>query len=130
MGQPRFEPDEMLTLETSAGAVRCRPVDVGNREGRLGGGAEIHAVNGRVPDPDAPRSRLALESEIKAESGDDHRGCPFKGRCHRKLGPICDAEFPPLRTAGPGHVALCHIPVDDLPTAATRTGAAQAQPVS
>jgi peptide/nickel transport system ATP-binding protein len=75
-----------------------------------------------LPDPDAPRVRLALQSEIKAEEADDGRGCPFKGRCHRKLGAICDTEFPPLRTVGPGHVSLCHIPVADLPTAATRAG--------
>ena len=73
-----------------------------------------------LPDPDALRVRLALQSEIKAETADDGRGCPFKGRCHRKLGAICDTEFPPLRTLGPGHVALCHIPVADLP--ATRAG--------
>jgi hypothetical protein len=64
--------------------------------------------------------RLALQSEIKIEMADDGRGCPFKGRCHRKLGAICDTQFPPLRTLGPGHVALCHIPVADLP--ATRAG--------
>jgi peptide/nickel transport system ATP-binding protein len=75
-----------------------------------------------LPDPDAPKVRLALQSEIKAEEADDGRGCPFKGRCHRKLGAICDTEFPPLRTVGPGHVSLCHIPVADLPTAATRAG--------
>jgi peptide/nickel transport system ATP-binding protein len=73
-----------------------------------------------LPDPDAPKVNLALQSEIKAESAAGDGGCPFKGRCHRKLGPICDAEFPPLRTVGPHHVALCHIPVEDLPTAETR----------
>jgi hypothetical protein len=31
-------------------------------------------------------------------------------------------EFPPLRTVGPGHVSLCHIPLADLPTVATRAG--------
>src|SRR5919201_378700 len=68
-----------------------------------------------LPDPDAPRVRLALQSEIRTETADDGRGCPFKGRCHRKLGAICDTEFPPLRTLGPGHVALCHIPVAEMP---------------
>jgi peptide/nickel transport system ATP-binding protein len=73
-----------------------------------------------LPDPDAPKVELALQSEIKAESAAGGGGCPFKGRCHRKLGLICDTVFPPLRTVGPEHVALCHIPVEDLPTAATR----------
>ncbi len=71
------------------------------------------------PDPDAPRLRLALESETRTEARDGV-GCPFKGRCHRHLGEICDTVFPPLRTLAPGHLSLCHIPVDELPTAATR----------
>jgi peptide/nickel transport system ATP-binding protein len=72
-----------------------------------------------LPDPDAPRTRLALESESRQEATDG-RGCPFKGRCHRKRGPICDTEFPPLRTIADGHVALCHIPVAELPSATSR----------
>jgi peptide/nickel transport system ATP-binding protein len=69
------------------------------------------------PDPDSPGNRLALESETKTESGDP-RGCPFKGRCHRHIGPICDLQFPPLRLIGPGHASLCHLPVEDLPAGA------------
>ncbi len=82
-----------------------------------------------LPDPDAPRTRLALQSEIKAESGADDRGCPFKNRCHRRLGTICDTEFPPLRTAEAGHMVLCHIPVEELPTAVTRGTGAAAEPI-
>ncbi len=67
-----------------------------------------------VADPDAPRMHLALVSETKTEAADDV-GCPFKGRCHRHIGPVCDTVFPPLRTIAPGHVSLCHIPVDQLP---------------
>jgi peptide/nickel transport system ATP-binding protein len=67
-----------------------------------------------VADPDAPRINLALTSETKTEAS-DNVGCPFKGRCHRHIGPICDTVFPPLRTIGPGHISLCHIPVDQLP---------------
>jgi len=72
-----------------------------------------------LPDPDARPSTLALQSEMRADSADG-RGCPFKGRCHRYLGDICDTVFPPLRTLAPGHLSLCHIPTDELPTAATR----------
>ena len=79
------------------------------------------------PDPDAPRLRLALESETRADAYDGV-GCPFKGRCHRYIGPICDTEFPPLRTVGAGHLSLCHLPVEELPTAATR--AADAMPAA
>ena len=72
-----------------------------------------------LPDPDAPRTRLALESEMRTESKDG-RGCPFKGRCHRHIGPQCDAEFPPLQTVGTDHLVLCHLPVYAMPTAASR----------
>jgi peptide/nickel transport system ATP-binding protein len=75
------------------------------------------------PDPDAPRLRLALQSETRAEAADGV-GCPFRGRCHRKIGPVCDEVFPPLRIAGQGHLTLCHIPVDEQPTAGTRMAAA------
>jgi len=81
------------------------------------------------PDPDAPRLRLALESETRADAYDG-AGCPFKGRCHRYIGPICDTEFPPLRTAGAGHLSLCHLPIEELPTAATRAADAAPQAVS
>ena len=69
-----------------------------------------------VPDPDAPRTDLALESEMRTEARDGI-GCPFKGRCHRKIGAICETEFPPLRLAGVGHPILCHLPIDELPSA-------------
>ena len=71
------------------------------------------------PDPDAPTLKLALQSESRSESADG-QGCPFKGRCHRKLGAVCDTTFPPLQALGAGHSVLCHIPAADLPAAATR----------
>jgi len=81
------------------------------------------------PDPDAPRTRLALESETRAEASDGV-GCPFKGRCHRHIGPICDTEFPPLRTVAGGHLTLCHLPIDELPVATTHVMDATPQAVS
>jgi peptide/nickel transport system ATP-binding protein len=81
------------------------------------------------PDPDAPRTRLALESETRTEASDGV-GCPFKGRCHRHIGPICDTEFPPLRTVAGGHLTLCHLPIEELPTAATHAMDAEPQAVS
>jgi len=81
------------------------------------------------PDPDAPRTRLALESETRTEASDGV-GCPFKGRCHRHIGPICDTEFPPLRTVAGGHLTLCHLPIDELPVATTHVVDATPQAVS
>ncbi|MGA0122360.1 MAG: ABC transporter ATP-binding protein [Gaiellales bacterium] len=35
------------------------------------------------------------------------RGCPFQPRCDRAFAP-CAESAPPVRVAGPGHVARCH----------------------
>ena len=70
-----------------------------------------------VPDPDAPTAHLALHSETKTEVLDG-QGCPFKSRCHRHIGPICDQVFPPFQMVGPGHGVLCHIPIAELPRGA------------
>ncbi|MGH2408998.1 MAG: ABC transporter ATP-binding protein, partial [Chloroflexota bacterium] len=80
-----------------------------------------------VPDPDAPTAHLALYSETKAEVLDG-RGCPFKSRCHRHIGPICDDVFPPLRIVGPGHAVLCHLPIPELPRGADLGKATTASP--
>jgi len=72
-----------------------------------------------LPDPDAPTAHLALRSETMTEAMDG-QGCPFKGRCHRRIGPICDQVFPPLQLVGPGHAVLCHIPVAELPRGTER----------
>jgi peptide/nickel transport system ATP-binding protein len=45
---------------------------------------------------------------------DPPRGCPFVTRCPRKLGPVCEAERPPLQENAPGHVIACHIPLATL----------------
>jgi len=34
-------------------------------------------------------------------------GCRFASRCHRKLGPICDREPPPVRRFSPTHEIAC-----------------------
>ncbi len=67
-----------------------------------------------LPDPDRPDNRLALDSETRSESNRPG-GCPFKGRCHRRIGSVCDLESPPLRAVGPGHTVLCHLQVAELP---------------
>jgi peptide/nickel transport system ATP-binding protein len=50
------------------------------------------------------RIRLALEPR----RGADSKGCVFAGRCHRRVGDICDREEPPVRRASPTHKAACH----------------------
>jgi peptide/nickel transport system ATP-binding protein len=50
-------------------------------------------------------------------------GCPFAGRCHRKIGPICDTTPPPKVQASDDHYIMCHLPLDQL-------GASEPDPAS
>jgi peptide/nickel transport system ATP-binding protein len=59
------------------------------------------------------RERIRLEGEIPSASSPPS-GCVFHTRCHRKLGPICEEEEPPLLEEEPGHHLRCHIPIDEL----------------
>lgn len=67
-------------------------------------------------------SALDLEGEQPRNlnlSGDEtamreySEGCPFASRCPRKLGPICETQFPPTRQWGDRRIS-CHIAVDEL----------------
>jgi peptide/nickel transport system ATP-binding protein len=50
------------------------------------------------------RIRLALEPRRSVDS----KGCVFAGRCHRRVGDICDRQEPPIRQVSPAHRAACH----------------------
>jgi peptide/nickel transport system ATP-binding protein len=41
-------------------------------------------------------------------------GCPFAGRCHRRIGPICEAAAPPWRRLSPTHALRCHLTAEAL----------------
>jgi peptide/nickel transport system ATP-binding protein len=41
-------------------------------------------------------------------------GCPFAGRCHRKIGPICDSTPPPRLQVSEEHYIMCHLPLEQL----------------
>ena len=43
-------------------------------------------------------------------------GCPFAGRCHKKVGEICDTTPPPRVDFSDSHFLYCHIPADELQT--------------
>ena len=43
-------------------------------------------------------------------------GCPFAGRCHKKVGGICDTTPPPKVDFSESHFLYCHIPPDKLST--------------
>jgi peptide/nickel transport system ATP-binding protein len=67
-----------------------------------------------LPDPSAPHTAAELAANDANGSATTGRGCPFADRCPRKLGAICDEEYPPWRETAEGHRILCHIPLDEL----------------
>ncbi|HEY90494.1 MAG TPA: ABC transporter ATP-binding protein [Dehalococcoidia bacterium] len=68
-----------------------------------------------VPDPDAVPTRIRLPGAVPTLR-ERFEGCFFAGRCHRKMGPVCDHTPPPARIGpgSPNHVIYCHIPVEEL----------------
>ena len=87
----------------------------------------------RSPDPERrPRRHILLFGETPSPV-DVPPGCRFASRCHRKLGPVCDREPPPVRRFSPTHEIACHIPMEVLaaraPIAST-AAAALADPLS
>jgi peptide/nickel transport system ATP-binding protein len=57
-----------------------------------------------VEGPPHERIRLALEPRRSPTTG----GCVFAGRCHRRIGDICEQEAPPVRQPSPSHAFACH----------------------
>ena len=41
-------------------------------------------------------------------------GCPFAGRCHKKIGDICDKTPPPKVDLSDSHYIYCHLPLERL----------------
>ncbi|MGD9938895.1 MAG: dipeptide ABC transporter ATP-binding protein [Clostridia bacterium] len=41
-------------------------------------------------------------------------GCPFAGRCHKKIGDICDNTPPPKVDLSDSHYIYCHLPLEKL----------------
>ena len=67
-----------------------------------------------IPDTD-PRHRkvpIKLEGNLP-NPGKKVRGCPFAGRCHKQVGPICARNNPPLVTFSESHRVFCHIAFED-----------------
>ena len=66
-----------------------------------------------VPDPDASGARIVLEGPLPSAT-EQPAGCPFSGRCPRRIGLICDETPPPLQALAGNHRIRCHIPADEL----------------
>lgn len=81
-----------------------------------------------LPDPAAARSERRLRLEA-ASTAARPAGCPFHGRCPRKLGAICETTRPPRQRLSSGHEIACHIPLEELQKlpSALPAGAASAE---
>jgi peptide/nickel transport system ATP-binding protein len=66
-----------------------------------------------LPNPNIEQSQIRLEGHVPS-AANPPSGCPFQTRCPRKIGAICEQEFPPLKDAGDGHMIRCHIPLEEL----------------
>ncbi|MBA3520387.1 MAG: ABC transporter ATP-binding protein [Rhizobiales bacterium] len=93
-------------------------MEQGRTEEIFGGGthpyteALLSAV--RSPNPQArPRERIRLNGDTPSPV-DVPAGCRFATRCHRKVGPICDVEPPPIRRLSGTHEIACHIEAELL----------------
>ena len=53
-----------------------------------------------------PHQRIVLANE--PPHSQDATGCVFAGRCHRRVGDVCDREAPPVRRASATHTFACH----------------------
>lgn len=60
-------------------------------------------------DPDIERDEIILTGEIPSPINPPS-GCPFHTRCPKKVGDICEREYPePGEPTAPGHLVSCHI---------------------
>jgi peptide/nickel transport system ATP-binding protein len=64
-------------------------------------------------DPTREKKTIRIEGQLPNPSKKP-TGCPFAGRCHRKVGPICDKEYPPMVKVSDSHYYYCHIKPEDM----------------
>ncbi len=65
------------------------------------------ALLSAVPEVGSERKRrIILEGDVPSPMNVP-KGCPFSSRCHRKKGPICSRETPPLVDVGGEHFVAC-----------------------
>lgn len=68
------------------------------------------ALLSAVPEVDPTRQKKPIQLEGKLPDPTKKPvGCPFAGRCHRQVGPICAKKSPPKNLLSSTHYAFCHI---------------------
>lgn len=66
-----------------------------------------------IADPNVDKKRILIEGNLPSFLNPP-KGCPFAGRCQRKLGSICEDQKPPVHSLPSGHQIACHIPLTEL----------------
>jgi peptide/nickel transport system ATP-binding protein len=73
------------------------------------------ALMSAVPDVDPTLEQRVIRLEGSPPNPTKKiTGCPFAGRCHRKIGEICDTQPPPRVRFSADHFAYCHLPPEEL----------------
>jgi peptide/nickel transport system ATP-binding protein len=68
------------------------------------------ALLSAVPDVDPSLKKGSIRLEGSPPNPTKKiRGCPFAGRCHRKIGDICDSTPPPRVEISNTHFVFCHL---------------------
>jgi peptide/nickel transport system ATP-binding protein len=92
-------------------------VEIGSTEDVFNGPHHPYteALISAVPAIDGQKKeRVRLSGDIPPLSP-QQAGCVFHGRCHRRIGGICETERPPSRELAAGHIVRCHLPPEQLP---------------
>lgn len=73
------------------------------------------ALMSAVPDVDPSLKRKVIRLEGAPPNPTRKiKGCPFAGRCHKKIGRICDLQPPPRVDFSPHHFAYCHLSPEEM----------------
>ena len=73
------------------------------------------ALMSAVPDVDPSLKRKVIRLEGSPPNPTQKIiGCPFAGRCHKKIGEICDKQPPAKVYFSRQHFAYCHLPPEEM----------------
>jgi len=73
------------------------------------------ALMSAVPDVDPNLSKANIRLEGSPPNPTKKiTGCPFAGRCHKKIGRVCETIPPPRVDFSESHFAYCHLPKKEL----------------
>ncbi|QLG29642.1 dipeptide ABC transporter ATP-binding protein (plasmid) [Halorarum halophilum] len=64
-------------------------------------------------DPHRRADRILLEGTVPSPI-DPPSGCPFRTRCPKKIGEVCETDVPALEDVGDGHHISCHLSVEEM----------------